>query len=42
MQTCRGCGIKKEYTEFYKDSSNKTGFKYKCKICLKSDKKVYY
>lgn len=36
MQVCRLCGIEKDYLDFYKHPTSKTGFDSKCKECTKS------
>lgn len=42
VKTCSKCKIEKEYSEFHKCSTNKDGFKYKCKSCVKELACKYY
>jgi hypothetical protein len=41
--TCKTCGLAKELSidNFYRKSSNKTGYEYNCKVCSAAKKKVF-
>lgn len=34
MQTCRTCNTEKPFTDFYRHTSNKSGYRYECKPCM--------
>jgi predicted SprT family Zn-dependent metalloprotease len=41
MKQCRKCLSFKQEDQFYKNSLNKTGFSYQCKICHLKEGKEY-
>jgi len=42
MKSCTNCNQEKELSEFNKRSDSKDGYRNKCKLCLKNNRKVYY
>ena len=40
MKKCSKCGVKKEFTEFHKDRTMRSGFISKCKACCKAYKEA--
>ena len=42
MKKCNGCQLKKEFSEFHKQSENVDGYRSTCKFCGKSVLKKYY
>ena len=42
MKECSKCGEVKTFTEFHKNSCNKDGYNYQCKVCRKEGCASYY
>ena len=42
MKKCTKCGKRKRLTSFNKESCNKDGLEFRCRICSREDRRVYY